>query len=91
MGWKVPLRAILQKQNKIYCTLTHTDIQQPLKRGRIMTNNKVLTDQQHYDWLTDKLRSLKRRTKIFKLLKEELGALGYWKNKKRGDGGRRFD
>ena len=52
-----------------------------------MTNNKVITEQQHYDWLADKLRVMNRRTKLFRLLKTVLMAQGYWKNKPRGNGG----
>ena len=53
-----------------------------------MTNIKSITEQEHYDWLADKLRTMRRRTKIFNLLKKELTASGYWKNKPRGDGGK---
>ena len=55
-----------------------------------MTNNKVITEQQHYDWLANKVRDMRRRTKLFKLLKSELSSLGYWKNKARGNGGTAF-
>ena len=39
--------------------------------------------------LENELKTLKRRTKLFDLLKKELTKLGYWKNKARGDGGKR--
>jgi hypothetical protein len=31
------------------------------------------------------IQNMNQRKKIFKVLKNELGALGYWKNKKRGN------
>ena len=34
--------------------------------------------------LRDEVRVMTRETKLYKLLKEELTARGYWKNKKRG-------
>lgn len=41
------------------------------------------------DVFLDKLRSeiagMTRKSRIFSLLKEELGAIGYWKNKARGN------
>ena len=40
--------------------------------------------------LEDKLKQLKRRTKLYNLLKNELSKQGYWKNKPREDGGKRF-
>ena len=45
---------------------------------------------EHYIWLSNELKDLKRRTKLFNLLKNELSRLGHWKNKARGDGGKQF-
>lgn len=42
----------------------------------------------HYNWLINELKTLKRRTKLFDILKKELSNQGYWKNKARGDGGK---
>lgn len=36
-----------------------------------------------YKMLENKLKTLKRRTKLFNLLKNELSRQGYWKNKAR--------
>lgn len=33
------------------------------------------------------VRSMSRESAVFKMLKEELGALGYWRNKARGKPG----
>jgi hypothetical protein len=37
------------------------------------------------DNLRTAIRSMKRYSLIYKLLKEELSKLGYWKNRQRGD------
>ena len=37
------------------------------------------------EWLRAEIRQMTRETKLYKLLKEELTELGYWKNRKRGD------
>lgn len=38
-----------------------------------------------YDLLREKIRSMHRHSPIFRILKEELSRLGYWKNKPRGN------
>jgi len=43
-----------------------------------------MTNQDHYKWLLSELPKLNRRSKLFRLLKDELSALGYWRNKPRG-------
>ena len=50
----------------------------------------MISDKQGLEWLQAKLKTLKRRTLLFNLLKKELSGYGYWKNKVRGDGGKRF-
>jgi len=35
--------------------------------------------------LTKELQNLKRHQELYRVVKRELLALGYWKNKKRGD------
>jgi len=42
------------------------------------------------DQLRLEIRTMTRRSGLFKALKEELGALGYWKNKDRGISGDRI-
>ena len=37
------------------------------------------------DELRDEIRGLSRRKRLYKVLKEELSILGYWKNKTRGN------
>jgi len=37
------------------------------------------------DELRDEIRGLSRRKRLYKVLKEELSSLGYWKNKTRGN------
>lgn len=37
------------------------------------------------DKLREAIRVMTRRSKIYKVLKEELSSLGYWKNKRRGN------
>ena len=49
----------------------------------------MVSDKQGLEWLQAKLKTLKRRTLLFNLLKKELSGYGYWKNKVRGDGGKR--
>jgi hypothetical protein len=39
----------------------------------------------NYPELREKIQKMTRDTLIYKLLKEELSVLGYWKNKSRGD------
>jgi hypothetical protein len=39
----------------------------------------------HYEWLENELKTLKRRTKLFIMLKKELSYHGYWRNKSRGN------
>ena len=48
-----------------------------------MTNDKVMTDQQHYDWLISGLSNLHSRTKLFNTLKKELSKHGHWKDRAR--------
>ena len=40
-----------------------------------------------YKILENELKTLKRHTKLYYLLKTELSKHGYWKNKARGNGG----
>jgi hypothetical protein len=40
------------------------------------------------NYLRHWLRRLTRKQKLYRILKEELSALGYWKNRKRGKPGR---
>ena len=40
------------------------------------------------DQLRAEIRAMKRSHALYRLLKQELSALGYWKNKVRGNGGR---
>ena len=37
------------------------------------------------DALRDEIRTMQRWSPLYKLLKQELGARGFWKNRKRGD------
>jgi len=37
------------------------------------------------DWLRMAIRKMTFRQEIYKVLREELSALGYWKNKPRGN------
>jgi len=41
--------------------------------------------------LKEELNHLKPRTKLFKLLKNELSVLGYWKNRARGNPRKGFE
>jgi len=44
-----------------------------------------MTNQDHYKWLLSGLSKLNRRSKLFRLLKDELSAKGYWHNLPRGN------
>lgn len=39
----------------------------------------------NWDWLRSSIRTMTRHSPIYKVLKEELSVLGYWKNKPRGE------
>lgn len=38
-----------------------------------------------YEQLRQEIRTMQRWSPLYKLLKTELGLLGFWKNRKRGD------
>ena len=44
-----------------------------------------MTDYEAYEWLEEQLKTLRRRTKLFNMLKKELSYHGYWKNKAGGN------
>jgi len=48
-------------------------------------------EKKFYILLRDKLSRMNRRTKLFKILKEELTLQGYWKNLPRGNPRKGFD
>lgn len=41
--------------------------------------------------LRDEIRTMSRKTMLYRLLKEELTALGYWRNKIRGNPSRGYE
>jgi hypothetical protein len=57
-------------------------IPEVFKEGRILYEIDQELEQQY---LRNRIRAMKRGDEFFKILKEELSALGYWKNKPRGN------
>ncbi len=39
----------------------------------------------------NEIRKMSNRSKLYRMLKKELGILGYWKNKARGDSSKGFE
>ena len=57
-----------------------------IKKQIVIRIKQVLNTRYYYiDELRNDLRSLKRDSKLYKLLKQELSAQGYWHNKQRGN------
>ena len=68
--------------------------------GYILPGELVSTDNKRQDTgfklainelLRDEIRTMTRHSPIYKVLKEELSVLGYWKNKPRGNPKKGFE